>query len=154
LDFSKDRKKLGPGSLKLVADDYGLKVSGEFVDTQYSRDVYAMMKAEVLDEMSFAFTVRDYTYDSLTRTTTITDIDKLFDVSAVDNAAYPQASISAMRSAEQAELESEAKAEKEALEKANLEAEKHTQEAEAERTAKVQEVLKRLKVEEVLSRLN
>ena len=121
--LARTRKKTGEGSLRLSVDDYGLKVEGEFVDMQYSRDVYAMMAAEVVDQMSFAFTVKDYTYDSNSRTTTITGIDKLFDVSVVDTPAYPQTSISALRCAEEAEMEIKAKQEKEALEKAKKEAE-------------------------------
>lgn len=103
--LARTRKKSGEGSLLLTVDDYGLKVSGEFVDMQYARDVFAMMKAEVIDQMSFAFSVSDYNYDVDTRTTTITGINKLFDVSVVDTPAYEAASISALRS-KQEELQS------------------------------------------------
>lgn len=96
--LARTRKKSGEGSLILTVDDYGLKVSGEFVDMQYARDVFSMMRAEVIDQMSFAFTVEDYIYDSETRTTTITNINKLYDVSVVDTPAYEAASISALRS--------------------------------------------------------
>lgn len=145
--LARTRKKSGEGSLVLSKDDYGLKVSGEFVDMQYSRDVYAMMVAEVVDQMSFAFTVRDYSYNSETHTTTIRDIDKLFDVSVVDSPAYPQTSISALRGAEEAEMEIKAKQEAEALEKAKAE-------AEAERSSKVEALVKRIKLDSVKERLN
>lgn len=145
--LARTRKKSGEGSLVLTKDDYGLKVSGEFVDMQYSRDVYAMMVAEVVDQMSFAFTVRDYSYNSETHTTTIRDIDKLFDVSVVDSPAYPQTSISALRGAEEAEMEIKAKQEAEALEKAKAE-------AEALRKSKADELVKRIKLESVKERLN
>ena len=145
--LARTRKKSGEGSLVLTKDDYGLKVSGEFVDMQYSRDVYAMMAAEVVDQMSFAFTVRDYSYNRETHTTTIRDIDKLFDVSVVDSPAYPQTSISALRGAEEAEMEIKAKQEAEALEKAKAE-------AEALRSSKVEELVKRIKLDSVKERLN
>ena len=145
--LARTRKKSGEGSLILEADDYGLKVSGEFVNMQYSRDVYAMMVAEVVDQMSFAFTVRDYAYDRETHTTTIRAIDKLFDVSVVDSPAYPQTSISALRGAEEAEMEIKAKQEAEALEKAKAE-------AEAERSSKVEALVKRIKLDSVKERLN
>lgn len=145
--LARTRKKSGEGSLVLSKDDFGLKVSGEFVDMQYSRDVYAMMVAEVVDQMSFAFTVRDYSYNSETHTTTIRDIDKLFDVSVVDSPAYPQTSISALRGAEEAEMEIKAKQEAEALEKAKAE-------AEAERSSKVEALVKRIKLDSVKERLN
>lgn len=154
-DFSwilaRTRKKLGEGSLLLSVDDYGLKVSGEFVNMQYSRDVYAMMIAEVVDQMSFAFTVKDYSYDSSTRTTTIKDIDKLFDVSIVDSPAYPQTSISALRSAEEAEMEIKAKLEAEALEKEKAEAEARLENL---RKSKVEELEKRMKLLEIQEKIN
>lgn len=152
--LARTRKKIGPGSLRLSVDDYGLKVEGEFVDMQYSRDVYAMMVAEVVDQMSFAFTVRDYSYNSETHTTTIRDIDKLFDVSVVDNPAYPQTSISAARSAEDAEMEIKAKQEAEALEKAKAEAEKKALELENKRKAELEKLNQRLKTVDIMIKLN
>lgn len=148
--LARTRKKTGAGSLKLSVDDFGLKVEGEFVDMQYSRDVYAMMAAGVLDQMSFAFTVRDYTYDSASRTTTITDIDKLFDVSVVDNPAYPQTSISACRCAEDAEAEAKAKIEREVLEKAEAESKAKL---ENERQTKLVDLQKRLLLCQIKSKL-
>lgn len=151
--LARTRKKNGEGSLQLTIDAYGLKVKGAFVDMQYSRDVYAMMKAGVIDQMSFAFTVRDYSYDSASRTTTIKDIDKLFDVSVVDSPAYPQTSISALRCAEEAEMEIKAKLEAEALEKANAEAEAKKLELENTRKSKLEELEKRLALDEVMNKL-
>lgn len=149
--LARTRKKVGEGSLTFSIDDYGLKVSGEFVNMQYSRDVYAMMVAEVVDQMSFAFTVRDYSYDSKTRTTTIKDIDKLFDVSVVDSPAYPQTSISAMRCAEEAEMEIKAKQEAEALEKEKAEAEARLENL---RKSKAEELVKRIKLSEIQEKIN
>lgn len=145
--LARTRKKTDEGSLVLEADDFGLKVSGEFVNMQYSRDVYAMMVAGVVNQMSFAFTVRDYAYDRETHTTTIRAIDKLFDVSVVDSPAYPQTSISAQRGAEEAEMEIKAKQEAEALEKAKAE-------AEAERNSKVEALVRRIKLDSVKEKLN
>ena len=45
--------------------------------------------------MSFSFTVREASYDSVTHTRTITKVKKLYDVSAVDIPAYNDTSISA-----------------------------------------------------------
>ena len=149
--LARTRKKTGPGSLILTKDDYGLKVSGEFVDMQYSRDVYAMMAAEVIDQMSFAFTVKDYNYDSAQRKTTITDIDKLFDVSVVDTPAYSQTSISALRCAEAAEMEIKAKQEAEALEKAKAEADAKLENL---RKQELEKLEKRFEIYNVLNRFN
>ena len=149
--LARTRKKSGEGSLVLTVDDYGLKVSGQFVDMQYARDVYAMLVAEVVDQMSFAFTVRDYSYNSETHTTTIRDIDKLFDVSVVDSPAYPQTRISALRGAEEAEMEIKAKQEAEALEKAKAEADAKLENL---RKSKADELVKRVKLDSVKNRLN
>ena len=151
--LARTRKKTGPGSLVLTKDDYGLKVEGEFVDMGYARDVYAMMAADVINQMSFAFTVRDYSYNVETHTTTVEDIDKLFDVSVVDSPAYPQTSISAMRGAEEAEAEALAKLEAEALEKANAEAEAQKLELENKRKSELEKLEKRLALNEVMEKL-
>lgn len=149
--LARTRKKNGEGSLVLTKDDYGLKVSGEFVNMQYSRDVYAMMVAEVVDQMSFAFTVRDYSYNREEHKTVINDIDKLFDVSVVDSPAYPQTSISALRCAEEAEMEIKAKQEAEALERAKAEAE---EELENSRKSTLESLELRLARQTILDRLN
>ena len=49
----------------------------------------------LVDKMSFSFTVREASYDSVTHTRTITKVKKLYDVSAVDIPAYNDTSISA-----------------------------------------------------------
>jgi HK97 family phage prohead protease len=75
-------------SLQLIVDDKGLKIRAELIDTTNNRDIYKMIKAGLLDKMSFAFTVRrqEWNYDTDTRR--ILEIDKLFDVSVVDIPAY------------------------------------------------------------------
>ena len=154
--LARTRKKVGEGSLLLSIDDYGLKVSGEFVNNGYSRDVFAMLVAQVVDQMSFAFTIRDKgeSYDPLTHTSTILDIDKLFDVSIVDEPAYPQTSISASRCAEDAEMEIKAKLEAEALEKEKAEAAKKAQEElENTRKAKLEKLETKLKVISLLEKI-
>ena len=151
--LARTRKKSGAGSLVLEVDKKGLKVSGEFVDMQYSRDVYAMMAADVINQMSFAFTVRDSSYNTETHTTTIRDIDKLFDVSVVDSPAYPQTSISACRCAEEAEMEIKAKQEAEALEKAKAEAEAKKVELENQRKAELDKLNKQIALDDLKEKL-
>ena len=75
-------------SLQLIVDDKGLKIRAELIDTTNNRDIYKMIKAGLLDKMSFAFNVRrqEWNYDTDTRR--ILEIDKLFDVSVVDIPAY------------------------------------------------------------------
>ena len=82
-------------SLTLSIDDYGLKVRAELLDTTSNEDVYKMVKAGLLDKMSFAFTVKSHTWDrsGKIRKRVIEEIDRLYDVSVVDVPAYDQTSI-------------------------------------------------------------
>lgn len=101
-------------SLELTIDNNGLYVRAKIIDTQYGRDFYKMIQEGLVDKMSFAFSVTKDEWDSETKTRRILEIDKLYDVSAVDQPFYEDTSIFA-RSLEDFE--------KEAAEK-NLELEK------------------------------
>ena len=87
------------GSLQMMSDDYGLKIRAELIDTQSNRDVYKMIRSGLIDEMSFAFTVAEggdewtYSDDFKTVSRNITDIDVIYDVSAVDTGFYENTSI-------------------------------------------------------------
>ncbi len=109
------------GSLKLTNDSHGLFMRAELLDTQSNKDFYKMVRAGLLDKMSFAFNVKEQKidYESKPMKRTITKIGRLFDVSVVDVPAYDQTSLYA-RSKEMAEAKSllEAEAEKRALEEA------------------------------------
>lgn len=84
-------------SLELIKDEKGLMIRAELLDTQSNRDVYQAIKEGLLDKMSFAFTSRADTDlweqqgDDTKRT--ITDIEKLYDVSVVDVPFYDDTSI-------------------------------------------------------------
>lgn len=93
-------------SLQIIIDDKGLKVRAELIDTQNNKDIYKMIKAGLLDKMSFAFTVSSEDVDYETNTRKITGIDKLYDVSVVDVPAYDTTEIYA-RSKEQYKKEKE-----------------------------------------------
>lgn len=80
-------------SLELKKDDKGLLIKAELIDTQSNKDIYKSIKAGLIDKMSFAFTVRADEYDYDTDTRTITDIDKLYDVSVVDMPFYDSTSV-------------------------------------------------------------
>ena len=93
-------------SLSLEVDERGLKVRAVLLDTQSNRDIYQMVKANLLDKMSFAFTVKEQEWD---RSGTIPKrrikaIERLYDVSIVDIPAYEDTSIYA-RSLEAMDLE-------------------------------------------------
>ena len=87
-------------SLRLTVDDIGLKVRAELIDTDSNKDIYKMVKAGLLDKMTFAFTVSSQKIDRSgdIPKRTITGIDRLYDVSIVDLPAYDQTSIVVGRS--------------------------------------------------------
>lgn len=89
-------------SLILVVDDKGLKVRATLIETTDNRNIYERVKAGLLDKMSFAFTVRRREWEILNENTEqeemiqhITEIDKLFDVSIVDEPFYEDTEVSA-----------------------------------------------------------
>lgn len=84
-------------SLQLIVDDKGLKIRAELIDTTNNRDVYKMIKARLLEKMSFAFTVDKEEYDHETNTRRILHIDKLYDVSIVDVPFYDSTEIYARK---------------------------------------------------------
>ena len=98
------------GSLKLIVDEIGLKVRAELLDTESNKDIYKMVKAGLLDKMSFAFTVKSQKFDRTGNLPKriILEIDRLYDVSIVDVPAYEQTSITVARSLGLADTELEA----------------------------------------------
>lgn len=83
------------GSLKLEIDEKGLKFTADLIPTTMNKDAYLMVQAGLLDKCSFAFGDWKYNYDKKTRTTTINEIGKLFDVSLVDFPYYAETSVEA-----------------------------------------------------------
>ncbi len=89
-------------SLILKVDDKGLKVRATLIETTDNRNIFERVKAGLLDKMSFAFTVRRREWEILNENTEheemiqhITEIDKLFDVSIVDEPFYEDTEVSA-----------------------------------------------------------
>lgn len=96
-------------SLTLVVDELGLKVRAKLLDTASNQDIYKMVQNGLLDKMSFAFSVKEQTWDRSGEIPKriIKSIERLYDVSIVDTPAYEDTSIYA-RSLETMELEIEA----------------------------------------------
>ena len=94
-------------TLSIVTDDIGLRINADLSGTEEGRRLYEEIKGGYIDKMSFAFTVKDESYDKTTRTRRITGIKRLYDVAAVDMPAYDSTSIQA-RSYFEAEAEKEA----------------------------------------------
>lgn len=84
-------------TLQLSVDNHGLKMRGDLSSTTTSRSMYEDIHAGLITKMSFAFTVPnggDY-FDYTTNTRIITNIGKLYDVSAVSRPANPGTEIDA-----------------------------------------------------------
>lgn len=74
-------------TLKLSVDDTGLKVDAILADTQQGRDLYTLIKRKDVRSMSFCFIAgQTYIQNNVRH---IKSIDAVFDVSAVDDPAYP-----------------------------------------------------------------
>ena len=97
-------------TLSLRSDEHGLLIDADLGGTEIGRQLYEEIKGGYTDKMSFGFTVRGDKRDErmedgktiLTRT--ITDIGKLYDVSAVSIPANDYTSIS-VRSLVDGEIE-------------------------------------------------
>ena len=85
-------------NLTLIPDKTGLKFSVKPTDTTFARDLITNIKAGVINQCSFAFTVadnedaqewQDSTRDGIDYERTIRQIDHLYDVSVVTTPAYP-----------------------------------------------------------------
>ena len=63
------------------------------LDTTTNIDIYKSIKAGLLDKMSFAFSVKEDSYDYDTDTRRILAIEKLYDVSVVDMPFYDSTSL-------------------------------------------------------------
>ena len=83
------------GSLALTVEDKGLHIRANLGLTEESRKMYEDIKAGLVDQMSWAFTVSEESYDKKTHTRTITKVRKVYDVSAVSYPANPNTEISA-----------------------------------------------------------
>lgn len=82
-------------TLTLTPDSNGLLIRASLANTTAGRDLYELIRRGDIDKMSFAFTVKQDSWDRKTLTRRIMEIDRLYDVSAVDLPAYDTTSIHA-----------------------------------------------------------
>lgn len=83
------------GTLDLAVDSDGLRVYADLSRTEAARELYSEIGAGLITAMSWGFTIREHSYDKVSRTFTIRKIKKVYDVSAVTFPANPETSISA-----------------------------------------------------------
>ena len=77
------------GTLKVGFDEHGLFDEADLSKTAKARELFEEIKAGNYPKQSFAFTVREDSYDKKTHTRTIKRIAKVFDVSPVSFPANP-----------------------------------------------------------------
>lgn len=82
-------------TLILVPDHKGLLVAADLGRTDLARGLHQDIEAGMITKMSWAFTVKEDTYDRATHTRTILKIKKVYDVSAVSIPANGDTEISA-----------------------------------------------------------
>ena len=72
-------------TLSLFIDDHGLNVRADLKGSQPGRETFEAIKNGLIDRMSWGFMIAEdgWEYDRETRTSTITKVSKVFDVSAV-----------------------------------------------------------------------
>lgn len=115
-------------NLELTVDNIGLKFRVKPTDTQFARDLITNIKAGVINQCSFAFTIPDEDgaeewaeseEEGVDYVRTVRKIDHLYDVSVVTTPAYPdtEATVGARskKMVEELRKEPEWKAEKRAL---------------------------------------
>lgn len=85
------------GTLQLQPDEHGLLVIADLSKSQGARELYEEIRSGLIKEMSFAFVIAEDgdEYDEKKHLRTITNIRKLYDVSAVSIPANPSTTISA-----------------------------------------------------------
>ena len=84
-------------SLRLIVDEKGLLIQADLIDTQSNRDLFKSIQEGLIDKMSFAFRVADggdkWSFGENEIIREVTNIEKLFDVSIVDEPFYSDTSI-------------------------------------------------------------
>lgn len=85
------------GTLVLESNEHGLHVVADLSSTEASRQMYESIKAGLVTQMSWAFTIADGgdSYDEKTHTRSINSVSKIFDVSCVSIPANPSTDIAA-----------------------------------------------------------
>lgn len=88
-----NEKRPNRSTVDFEISDAALHIRADLSKTESARQLHEAIKAELVTQMSFAFTVSEESYDPETRTRKIYKIKKLWDIAAVDTPAYDTTSI-------------------------------------------------------------
>jgi HK97 family phage prohead protease len=88
-DSGEPLASLRGGTMQLVEDNRGLKVTAQLPNTTRGRDVAELLRTNVINTMSFGFNVIKDSWSSDGKTRTLESV-RLFEVSVVSFAAYPE----------------------------------------------------------------
>lgn len=87
-------------TLSIEDREDGVYIRATLANTSEGKDLYELIKRGDVDKMSFAFTEKDGVFDEETKTWTVRNITKLYDVAAVTVPAYENTNIYAVRMSE------------------------------------------------------
>ena len=87
-DAGEPLASLRGGTMQLVEDEVGLKVTAQLPNTTRGRDVAELLRTKVIDSMSFGFNVIKDSWSRDGQTRTLESV-RLFEASIVSFAAYP-----------------------------------------------------------------
>ena len=96
-DSGEPLASLRGGTMQLVEDNRGLKVTAQLPNTTRGRDIAELLRTKVIDSMSFGFNVIRDSWASDGKTRTLESV-RLFEVSIVSFPAY-EATVAQVRSA-------------------------------------------------------
>jgi HK97 family phage prohead protease len=97
-DSGEPLASLRGGTMQLVEDSRGLKVTAQLPNTTRGRDIAELLRTKVIDSMSFGFNVIRDSWASDGKTRTLESV-RLFEVSIVSFPAY-EATVAQVRSAQ------------------------------------------------------
>ena len=84
-----------PETMTLTVTEKGLAMTATLPDTERGRELHTAIKRGDIAQMSFMFDIAESEYNDQTKTRTVTKIGKVYEISAVTRAAYPQTKITA-----------------------------------------------------------
>lgn len=85
------------GTLKIEAKEDGVYFKAELANTTAGRDLYELVKRGDIDKMSFAFTIREESYDETEHRWTVYKIGNVYDFAAVTVPAYDNTALYSRR---------------------------------------------------------